>query len=133
MAEKPRQSSGWKTLDFELKKEEIIAQPNKQYSLFTINFLLDKEPRKTSSDEFNSSDEDHIDVESRSASSGSLSSSTNSCRPSVIKLDGLKCDDHKKGKVELELNLIQFALFLHNVKIISPVPFFFFEKTLQTK
>ena len=99
MAEKPRQVPGRNTLDFQSKIEETHSQPLKQYSLFTINFLLDKEPRKISSDEFNSSDEDLIDVESRSASSGSLPSSTSSCRPSVIKLDGVKCDDHKKGKI----------------------------------
>ena len=85
-----------------------MSTRSKQYSLFSINFLLDKEPRKISSDEFNSSDDDHIDVESRSSQGSSSQLSSSSIRPSVIKLD-VKCD--KKGMNWHDLALIEFALF----------------------
>lgn len=117
-----------------LLNTQLISTHPKQYSLFSINFLLDKEPRKLSSDEFNSSDDDHIDVESRSSQgSGSLPSSS-SIRPSVIKLDG-KCD--KKGMyigwfwvVDLAFNLICIVSLFE-----SPSPFFLsrYFTFLQTK
>ena len=74
-----------KVQDFTFFSEQNLKINPKKYSLFTINFLLDKEPRKISTDDF--SDEDLIDVESRSASSSSSCSPTS--RPSVIKLDEL--------------------------------------------